>query len=187
MIDREATGDAIPLSSGPVPINLILDLAGGGRIRSKSCGFARKTGWMCFSPSTAIITRSFTAFRAGLQCTTVPNGCRWLFAATLSQTQQHQQVMHHHLEHLGLQPTLGLLIHRFPRRQVMRHHPLLRPSADHPPQPVEHFSQVVVPLRHIFPHQPQIRRHKRPFIITHISWVCFPVHHSSLSIVHSRL
>ncbi len=69
------------------------------------------------------------------------------------------------------QPALCLLIHRRPRRQVVRHEPPRGPRLHDEPQAVEHLPQVVVTLARTLPQQRQIRRNQRPFLIGHVRWI----------------
>lgn len=67
--------------------------------------------------------------------------------------QQHPQIVHHGLEAARSQPALHLLIHRRPRRKVVRHHAPVGAAAHQPAQRVEHGAQVVFPLLAVQPNQ----------------------------------
>lgn len=55
--------------------------------------------------------------------------------------------MHHGLEDAGSPPALGLLRHRFPRRQVVRHYPPWRTRSCNPAQAIEDFAPMLGVLR----------------------------------------
>ena len=154
---------------------------------SASTGMATVVGPVAFDPMALPPGNS----RIGLAIEPVSGG---VYAATADGrtpqflfTQHCTQVVDDGFKDASSQPALGLLIDSRPGWQVMRHHPPLRPRSDYPAQPVDHFPHTMFPLRRIFPHQRQIRCYKCPFIVTHITRVWFPVHHSSLSKVHNRL
>src|SRR5689334_22883767 len=58
----------------------------------------------------------------------------------------------------------------------MRHHAPLRSRSDNPAKTIQHFSQGVLSLRCIFPHQDQVRGHEAPFFIADIARVWCSVH-----------
>lgn len=132
-----------------------------------------------------IVAGPLTAFWGRLQRSAIENRRRRLFASTRGQAQQGPQIVDHRFEHASTNPTLGLLIDRVPRRQVVRHHPPGCPSADQPAQAIEHFAQLVVSLGRIFAHQGQVGGREGPFIISYVTWVCFSFHLVSIPALSS--
>jgi len=124
-----------------------------------------------------IIARFCPTLRRALYCPTVDDDGAWLCCSPGNHAQHHAQVVHYRLEHARREPACRLLMHRVPRRQVVRHHPPLRACSYYPPKPVEDFPQAVFPLWRVFPHQCQIWRYKRPFFVTYVAWICFSVVH----------
>lgn len=119
-------------------------------------------------------------------------GCRWEGAAIedrrrefrlvpLCEPQYHAQVMDDCCKHAGLQPALAWLVHRIPRRQVMRHQAPCSARPYDPAQPIEHLAQAVRTLRGICWHAGHLGGHKSPLIITDITGVCFAFHATSLA------
>jgi hypothetical protein len=84
--------------------------------------------------------------------------------------------MHHGLERASTQPALGLLLTRFPRWQVVGHHPPRRTRPCKPVQAIEHFAQRVRALECLRSHERQIRGDKGLFIVTDTAGVGFTSH-----------
>jgi hypothetical protein len=74
-----------------------------------------------FASLRPVVSCSLTAFRTGLQGSTVKDGNTGLVVSTLFQAQQQPQVMHHRLKYACFQPALQCC-YRFPRWQVIGHH-----------------------------------------------------------------
>jgi hypothetical protein len=91
--------------------------------------------------------------------------------APLAQAQQRTEVVHHGLEHTGLDPALRLLVHGGPGREVVRHVAPLRAGLHHPARGVEHLAQWIRALRRILATQRQIGRDEGPFLVAHITRV----------------
>ena len=79
--------------------------------------------------------------------------------------------MGHGFKATRLDPTLGLLMHREPRGQIVGNHPPRAPGANHVARRIEEGSHRVFTLRSIFIHQRQIGRAKLPFLIADIARV----------------
>src|SRR5262249_3479428 len=73
-------------------------------------------------------------------------------------------------------PSLGLLIHRFPRWEVDWQHPPRRSSAHDAAQRVEDLAQLMSPLGCGLRQQAQIGRDEGPFLITDIARIGTSVH-----------
>jgi len=127
-----------------------------------------------FAPFGSVIARPRSRLGRRLQGAAVGNHRPGLRLASGKLTQQRAQILHHGFETTGSDPTLGLLIHHRPRRQIMRHHAPVRSRSHQPAQRVEHRSQRVFPLLGVFPAQSQIRCYEGPFLITHITRIGRP-------------
>ena len=124
-----------------------------------------------FAPLVAIVTASASALRRGLQRAPVENDRCGLIGAARAPAQQDAQVMREGFKAASLDPTLGLLINRGPRRQVIGHHSPGTTGFDHVADRVEDDPRGVVPLRRIFLEQGEVRSAKRPFFIADITVV----------------
>jgi hypothetical protein len=105
----------------------------------------------------AIIPGACATLRCGLEHAAIQDGSGWVFLAPIRQSQQHASVMHNAFEHLGLQPALGLLVHRFPRRQVVGQPPPRDTHPGDPAQGIEDFPQGMPTLGSCCGHQRHIR------------------------------
>ncbi len=115
-----------------------------------------------------VIAGALAALRRGTQRPAVDDRGGRLGLTTRRQSQHRAQVVHQRLETARRQPTLRLLVHRRPRRQVVGHPPPRRPRFHDVAQAVKHLPKGVLPLPRILPLQQQVRRHQRPFLITYI-------------------
>ena len=97
-----------------------------------------------------VVAGMSATFRCGLQHAAVKNGDAGLSFASFDAAQQQTQVLDQGLETPCGQPSLCLLLHDRPGRQIMRHHPPGRSCTDDPAQSVEYFSQGRAPLFGIF-------------------------------------
>ena len=141
----------------------------------------RQMHFGAFALLVTIITGAGAALRRRLHRPSIKDRRTWLRVAPVDLAQQHAQVMHNLFEHPSRHPALRLLVHRVPRRQVIRHHPPCRTRPHNVAQAVEDLAQRVVALRSILLHQRQVRRRKRPFIVTYVARIGFSFHAPSLS------
>jgi len=79
--------------------------------------------------------------------------------------------MYDGFKYTRITPACLLLVDRRLRRQVMRQVTPLAACVAQVAQAIEQGPQRVLPLRRIFPHQAQVRGHKRSFTIRDIAWV----------------
>jgi hypothetical protein len=119
-------------------------------------------------------TGTATAFRRRLQRSPVQNRRRRLWIAIHNQACNHSQVVRDLLEHSGVVPSTGLLVHRRPRRKIMPQHPPLAARLDDVADAVEQLTRRVDALRSIFPHQGQIGNQEFPFRIRDIARIARP-------------
>src|SRR5207249_6836512 len=75
----------------------------------------------------SVVAATRARLRRGLQRSAVHHHRRGPWLASRELTQQRAQVLHHDPEAPGPYPTPRLLIHRWPRRQIVGHHPPVRP------------------------------------------------------------
>lgn len=90
---------------------------------------------------------------------------------TRSQVQHGAQVVDQALEAAGPQPTLRLIVHGVPRRQVMWHRTLNHAITNHVERPVEHLPQAVITLTGGLGQQRQVSGNQRLFFIADIGRV----------------
>src|SRR5688572_6494290 len=79
--------------------------------------------------------------------------------------------MRHRFEDSRPNPTLRLIVDCFPRRKVGGDHSPGTARPNHPTQRIEEFSQRVISLRSVLPHQGQIRQAELPFFVTNVTWI----------------
>jgi hypothetical protein len=94
-------------------------------------------------PFHALIPCAWAALWCGVARATIHGSCGGVYLAPLHQSQQHASVVHHGLAHPRLQPALGLLIHPFPRREVVRHPPPRRPRPGELAEGIGDVAQLV--------------------------------------------
>jgi hypothetical protein len=104
-----------------------------------------------------------------LQRPTIEDHRRRLRRPPDRQAQQHPKIVDHRLKDLGFQPALGLVLDS--AGSFARQPQLAPANAGHPT-----LRAVRGRVAGIFPHQGQIGRYKRPFIITYITRVCLSFH-----------
>jgi hypothetical protein len=80
----------------------------------------------------------------------------------------HPQVVGHRLKTSRPNPAQGLLMHRRPRRQIMRQQAPRTTGPHHPAQGIKDRPQRVLALRRLLVHQGQIGHAKLPFLVAHI-------------------
>ena len=111
-----------------------------------SQGIDRRMHLGPFASLGAVVSRTVTRFRCGLDRATIQDHSAGLPLAPRILAQQHPQIVHHGLEAACSQPALHLLIHGCPRRKIVRHHAPVCAGAHQPAQRIEHGTQVVFPL-----------------------------------------
>jgi hypothetical protein len=77
-------------------------------------------------------------------------------------------------------PPLRLLVDGFPRWQVVGHVSPWGAGAQHPPQPIEDLSEIVLALKRVFAYQRQIRSHKASLFFRNVTWVRLSGHHTEM-------
>ena len=129
----------------------------------------------------AVIPRTPTTFRRGLQGTTVEDRCGWFFLATFSNAQDGAQIVDQRFKDFGFEPAARLLINDIPGWQIMRQPAPLCPSPHDPAQAIKDFAQGIIALGRLFTHQRQVRSDERPFFVAHIAGISFAFHLNNLS------
>ena len=147
-------------------------------------------------PFVPVVPGSVSTLGCALHGLTIEDGGRRLGIAALGEPQDEAQIIGDGLEAASLDPTLGLLVDRFPTWEIMGQHAPGGPSPDHPAQGIEDFPQLMLALRRVFGHQREIGSHEGPFGVTDIGGVGLTMkvgctHPSSLATpptqVHNRL
>lgn len=123
-------------------------------------GIDGQTNFTAFTPFAPIVAGSMVAFGTRLQRVLVKDGGGALFLSSLHQAQHGSQVVNHRFEHSCFQQPQGLLIDRLPWWQIIVHQAPRCSSSYNPAQPIEHFAQLMLLLRHLFCQQCQIGAHK---------------------------
>jgi hypothetical protein len=106
-----------------------------------------------------------------LQRAAVENHRRGLAFAPGKLTQKNAQILHHDFKTPRINPSPHLLVHHCPWRKIVGHEAPLVARLGEVSKTVEHVSERIIPLRCILPAQRQIRSHKRPLLIRHITRV----------------
>lgn len=135
-----------------------------------ACRFTirRLTTWCTVDSTQAVESVSPCRYRfpVVLHRATVADGRRGRYGAPGCQAPEGAQIVDHGVEDAGLAPALALLVHRVPRRQIMRHQTPGHSGADEPPQAIEHLAQALVTLRDVFGHAGHRGGHTGSFVIT---------------------
>jgi hypothetical protein len=129
----------------------------------------RRMHFGTLAPLGPIVSSARARLRRGLDRAAVQDHRRRLRVASGELTQQRPQVFDDALEDAGKYPSLGLLVDRRPRRQIVRHKTPLIAGLDDVAKAIEHSPQGVLPLRRVLPAQSQIPRHKTPFLIAYVT------------------
>ena len=133
-------------------------------------------------PTQRFIGRALLAtVRRRLPGTTLEERGQGLLVTSRRQPQKRVEGMHAGCKHSGLVPALTLLVHRMPRRQVMRHQAPHGAGSHDPAQAIAYLPQAMVVLRSVFRREGQIGRHKSSFVVIDITGVCFAFHTASLA------
>jgi hypothetical protein len=152
---------------------------------SGSLTTSRRICWAWASSAACAPVYPWSTFGGRWQGAAIADRRRGFGRASLCQPQHSAQILPKGVkQHAGCEPALALLVHRRPRRQIMRHPPPRRLCADDPAQAIEDLAQAVLPRRRLFGHKGQIREDQGPFIITDITGVRFACH--TLSLASSR-
>ena len=88
--------------------------------------------------------------------------------------------MNHGFKAACLPPSLGLLMHRRPGRQVVGQQAPRATGLDHVTHRVEQLTQRIEALGGVFAQQRQVRGDERPLLITHVGRMRFAAHAASL-------
>ncbi len=79
------------------------------------------------------------------------------------------QIIHQGFKAARLDPALGLLVDRCPRRQIIGNHPPWTDGAYHVALPIEYGTHRVLPLGRTLDHQRQVGGDKGPLFIRNIT------------------
>ena len=123
------------------------------------------------APLVAVVSCAGTAFATALQCSAVQDDSAGLALAALGGANDGAHVADHRLKAARLIPAPELLIHHWPRRQIIGQHAPGGAGPGQPTQCVEHFAQAVAPLGRVLVNQGQVGRHKAPFVVAHIAGI----------------
>jgi hypothetical protein len=165
------SGNPLYLSGGFLHLSAILLIRGGDVQRQQMAQCVhRRMHLRSFAALGAVVAATCARLRSGLcsvrLSTTIAVG-RGLRPANSRKSEPKSSTMTS--KHPGPYPAPRLLVYHRPRRQIVRHHPPVRPRLHQPAQRVAHRTQAVRPLPGILPELRQIRRYKGPLLITHIA------------------
>ncbi len=124
-----------------------------------------------FAPLGPIVSCPGPRLGCGLQRAAVDIHRRRLALASAPFAQQRPHILYQQLKTAGLDLTLHLLIDHPPGRQIARQKTPLITRSSYIANRVEHRPQIMLLLRTVLTAEQQIRQHKRPLFILHITWV----------------
>ena len=120
------------------------------------------------APLGPVIAGPRTRLRRGLQGSAVDADRRRLALAPGPLADDRLHVTHQRLKYACGQPPPELLVHRVPRRKIVRDPAPLTSRPGHITHTVEHRSKIMLPLPSILTAQQQIRQNKPPLLIRHV-------------------